>query len=145
LTEIKLNCKNIGSWFKGNTSIESITIGDSVKNIGNYAFSGCENITTLICHATIPPVCGTQALYDIDKWNCTLKIPTGTLSAYQAADQWKDFFFIEDIPSAISDLIHDNTNGKDVPVYNLRGVRMQNTDNLPAGVYIKNGKKYWVK
>jgi hypothetical protein len=30
-------------------------------------------------------------------WGCTLKIPEGTTPLYQSADQWKAFFFMEDI------------------------------------------------
>ena len=33
---------------------------------------------------------------------------------------------------------------KDAHVYNLQGVRM-NAENLPAGIYIKGGKKFVVK
>lgn len=33
----------------------------------------------------------------------------------------------------------------DSPVYNLSGVRMTNTDNLPKGIYISGGKKFVVK
>lgn len=36
-------------------------------------------------------------------------------------------------------------NADNYPVYNLHGVKMQNTDNLPSGIYIKNGKKYMVR
>jgi hypothetical protein len=31
-----------------------------------------------------------------NKWNCQLSVPEGCLSAYQAADQWKDFFFVDE-------------------------------------------------
>jgi len=31
-----------------------------------------------------------------NKWNCQLSVPEGCLSAYQAADQWKEFFFVDE-------------------------------------------------
>lgn len=34
--------------------------------------------------------------------------------------------------------------GEDAPIYNLQGIRVSG-DNLPAGIYIKNGKKFIVK
>jgi hypothetical protein len=117
-----------------------------VTTIGEEAFSDCTNLTQLISHAVTPPTCGTQALDDINKWNCTLKIPEGTNSAYMAADQWKEFFFIENVPNAINGVVVDGDDAdKNAPVYNLQGMKMQNTDNLPKGVYIINGKKYLVK
>ena len=73
-------------------------------------------------------------------------IPKGTFSVYQAADQWKEFFFIEDIPAAINGVVVDGDDAdKNAPVYSLQGMKMQNTDNLPKGIYVKNGKKFVVK
>ena len=109
-----------GNEFYGCTSLKNVAIGNGVKSIGNYAFSGCSsldkfafgssmqrigeeafsdctNLTEICSSAMNPPTCGTQALDDINKWNCILKVPTGYMAAYQAADQWKEFFFIEDI------------------------------------------------
>ena len=45
----------------------------------------------------MPPTCGTQALDDINKWECVLGVPLGNADAYYAADQWKEFFFIDDV------------------------------------------------
>lgn len=40
------------------------------------------------------------------------------------------------------DMILDEENA--APVYNLQGVRV-NANELPAGIYIRNGKKFVVK
>ena len=53
-------------------------------------------MTQIVCKAVTPPTCDVQALDDINKWDCTLFIPTGSLASYQAAYQWKDFFFIKE-------------------------------------------------
>ena len=106
--------------FYGCTNLQNVTIGNGVKSIGNYAFSGCSslvefsfgssmesigdeafsdciNLTSITSHAAVPPTCGTQALDDINKWSCILSVPSGYTTAYQVADQWKEFFFIEDV------------------------------------------------
>ena len=106
--------------FYGCTNLQNVTIGNGVKSIGNYAFSGCSSLagfsfgsnmetigaeafsdctslTSITSHAAVPPTCGTQALDDINKWNCVLGVPLGNADAYYAADQWKEFFFIEDV------------------------------------------------
>lgn len=106
--------------FYGCTNLQNVTIGNGVKSIGNYAFSGCSslegfsfgsnmetigaeafsdctNLTSITSHAAVPPTCGTQALDDINKWECVLGVPLGNADAYYAADQWKEFFFIEDV------------------------------------------------
>ena len=87
----------IGDWaFSGCSSLDFFSFGSSVKSIGKEAFSDCTAMTKLISHATTPPTCGSQALDDINKWNCTLSVPKGYVSPYQQAEQWKEFFFIND-------------------------------------------------
>ena len=83
--------------FSGCSSLEYFSFGSSVETIGKEAFSDCTNMSRLISKAETPPSCGTQALDDINKWNCTLSVPKGFSSVYQQADQWKEFFFIEEI------------------------------------------------
>ncbi len=91
------NVAKIGNYaFSGCSSMESFLFGKNVESIGHEAFSDCTALTTLVTHRTTPPTCGTEALDDINKWNCTLYVPTNSLAAYQAADQWKEFFFIEE-------------------------------------------------
>ena len=105
--------------FYGCTNLQSITIGDGVTTIGQYAFSGCSSLkyfafgsqvqtigqeafsdcaamVEVISKAQNPPVCGSQALDDINKFECKLYVPNGYMAVYQAADQWKDFFFKEE-------------------------------------------------
>ena len=87
----------IGNWaFSGCSSLDYFAFGSSVGTIGQEAFSDCTAMTRLISQAPIPPTCGSEALDDINKWTCTLSVSPGTLSAYQAAEQWKEFFFIEE-------------------------------------------------
>ena len=90
--------KNIGNRaFSGCNSLDKFSFGSNVESIGAEAFSDCVNMTELISSASIPPICGTQALDDINKWSCVLKVPQNYKTAYQTADQWKEFFFIEDV------------------------------------------------
>ena len=92
----------IGSWaFSGCSSLDYFAFGSSVTQIGQEAFSDCTSITKIIAKATTPPTCGSQALDDINKWNCVLKVPEGSMEAYQKAGQWKEFFFIEECPEYI--------------------------------------------
>ncbi len=134
--------------FEGCEKLKSITLGSKTNIIGKEAFARCENITKITCYATTPPLCGPKALEAIDKWDCELIVPTGCTAAYQAADQWKDFFFlsetgIEDIQSAPT---------APVDVYDLSGNKVKSQvapedalRDLPSGLYIINGKKIIVK
>lgn len=95
----------ISDWaFSGCSSLDYFSFGSSVKTIGKEAFSDCTAMTSLISKAETPPVCGTQALDDINKWECTLMVPDGFVAAYQAAPQWKEFFFVEVDPDGIQEI-----------------------------------------
>ena len=82
--------------FSGASSLRYFAFGSQVVDIGEEAFSDCAAVIEITSKAATPPVCGAQALDDINKWECKLYVPKGKQSAYQAADQWKDFFFSEE-------------------------------------------------
>ena len=87
----------IGNWaFSGCSSLKNFSFGTHVKTIGKEAFSDCTAVTAITSKAQTPPVCSSQALDDINKWDCVLYVPEGYASSYQNADQWKEFFFIEE-------------------------------------------------
>lgn len=88
---------SIGNWaFSGCVSLTHFSFGRGMKTIGQEAFSDCTAMTTIVSQASVPPTCGSQALDDINKWECELFVPTGYMDAYAAADQWKEFFFVEE-------------------------------------------------
>lgn len=95
----------IGSYaFSGCAALEDFTFGSSLDSIGKEAFSDCTAMTRLVSRTAEPPVCGPQALDDINKWTCKLYVPDASIDAYQSADQWKEFFFITtDIAHAVED------------------------------------------
>ena len=89
--------ESFGDWaFSGCKSLKSLSFGSHLKTIGKEAFSDCVSVTKIVSKAGIPPVCDTQALDDINKWECKLTVPQGFMATYQASDQWKDFFFMEE-------------------------------------------------
>lgn len=123
------NVKKIGNWaFSGCSNLDYFSFGKSVESIGEEAFSDCVNMTQLISHAATPPTCGTQALDDINKWNCTLKIPEGTNSAYMAANQWKEFFFIENLQGGLGYQVTFVVDGETVAT---DSVKLGSTIDLP--------------
>lgn len=133
--------ESIGDWaFSGCKSLEYFAFGSSVNMIGKEAFSDCTAMTRLISRSATPPTCGSQALDDINKWNCTLSVPIGATTAYQQAPQWKDFFFIDNNVTGISKL----TNSIAAPnhVYDLNGKKLKEPSK---GINIIGGKKVMVK
>lgn len=93
----------IGNWaFSGCSSLDYFQFGASVETIGQEAFSDCVAVTKVISRASTPPTCGSQALDDLNKWECKLEVPKGMAGAYSEADQWKEFFFVEEGDAAVT-------------------------------------------
>lgn len=90
--------KTVGKWaFSGDYSLEYYSAGRGVESIGEEAFSDCTGVTEFYSYSILPPVCGEQSLDDINKWICTLYVPAQSSDEYMAAPQWKDFFHIEEM------------------------------------------------
>ena len=70
--------------------IESVVLGSGVETVAIQAFSGCENLASIECHAVTPPSAN-SAFYGLDKPSITLSVPAESLAAYKASDDWKDF------------------------------------------------------
>lgn len=82
--------------FSDCASLEEVSFGSNVQSIGEGAFTRCTELMEINSGASVPPTCGSMALDDVNKMDCTLKIPMGSLDAYLMADQWMEFFFIEE-------------------------------------------------
>ena len=132
--------------------LASVEIGNSVTSIGDHAFEDCKKLKKLISYAEVPPVCGWAVFYGVNTQECTLQVPEKSISAYQQADQWKDFLFIEGVPTAIGGITVDGAVPATADVYSTSSMLIKrNADlknlkhELPAGVYIIGGKKVYVR
>jgi len=86
-----INSIGIGAfWY---SSLTSVTIGNSVTFIGSGAFSECKSLRSIYVNSTIPLdlTNSTNVFSNVDKTTCTLYVPIGSKTLYQAANQWKDF------------------------------------------------------
>ena len=130
-----------GNWaFSDCSSLDYFEFGTSVKTIGKEAFSDCAKVTNIISHAITPPVCESQAMDDINKWDCTLTVPDGATAAYQAADQWKEFLFTQDYSTYLTDIDRVNINSNATQqVFSFDGSKLK---GLRKGINIisNNGK-----
>ncbi|MDE5987253.1 MAG: leucine-rich repeat domain-containing protein, partial [Prevotella sp.] len=116
--------------FSGCSALEAFEFGAHVKTIGEEAFSDCTAMTKMISHNPIPPVCGTEALDDINKWECTLYVPDAAIDTYKAADQWKNFFFVENYtPAGIDSATATDKEKTEVARYDMGGNRVTESYN----------------
>lgn len=110
-----------GRCFAGCKGLNAVLLGTGLKSIGDEAFSGCTALKKLVSKTAVPPVCGSQALDDINKWECTLYVPQESLDAYKSAAQWKEFFFLE---TGIKNVPNTSSSATESARYSTDGTRI---------------------
>lgn len=75
--------------------LQTVVLPKSLKSIGEFGFTACENLNAITCPATTPPVCSNYVFSNTDKQTCKLYVPSESIELYKAANVWKDFFNIE--------------------------------------------------
>ena len=94
LTELTLpnSVMSIGrSAFGGCSGLTELTLPNSVTSIGGYAFAYCSGLSKITSLAEIPPVCGYGVFDGVNKTNCELIVPKGSVAAYKQAYGWNGF------------------------------------------------------
>ena len=79
------------------TGLTSITIPSSVKKIGQYAFQNSSGLTDVICYATLPPSCSSNAFDASVMENATLHVPEAYIKLYKENSSWSKFNSIKPI------------------------------------------------
>lgn len=132
--------------FRGYHDLTSITIPSSVKSIDSFVFGNCSGLKSLTCLAIDAPNMGSDVFFYVPLSTVTLYVPAGSVDAYKAAAQWKEFGNIVGIdPTAVEELKSNKTlkANDNAPIYDLMGRRLQ--QKPASGYYIQGGKKYFVK
>ena len=137
-----------GSMFLGSEDLTSVTIGSAVTIVNEGAFLGCPLLAKVICHATTPPTLDLVA-NEFENYNsATLFVPAESLEAYQAHEQWGQFYRIVPFLGAgpgdvngdgklsISDvtgIINELLSGDELPAYcDVNGDGMVNITDVTA-------------
>jgi hypothetical protein len=92
--------ETIGEYaFLQNKLITSLTIPSNVTSIGPSAFMYCAALTSVTVEATTPPTLGATAFEGVPTSSIPLHVPSGSVAAYTAADQWKAFDIQDPTPA----------------------------------------------
>jgi hypothetical protein len=82
-----------------NSRVISLTIASSVTSIGSYAFQGCSKLVSITVGWSVPLSLTSSGVFSNEnKTACILYVPYGTKTLYAAANQWKDFSNIVEMP-----------------------------------------------
>lgn len=77
-------------YYNGGTLLTNLVIPEGVTEIKQYAFIGCNGITSIECQSTTPPTMGTGAFNSVPA-DIPVTVPCGSISDYQNS-HWGDFF-----------------------------------------------------
>ncbi len=79
------------------SNLSSVIIGSSIISIGYSAFGSCIGLTEIVNHQEIPQTIDEYVFGGVNKTECTLFVPAGSMAAYRTAEGWKDFANIKAI------------------------------------------------
>ena len=144
--------------FEGCSSLANIVIGKGLAIIESEAFKGCPNFVSIYLEGTIPPIVYDDNFTKSHYMDATVYVPIGSLSTYQTADTWKNFWDIQELDATGIEDVNANdiaikvtangialfdADGKTVAIYSANGTRVANIDSyvgeeitLDRGVYI---------
>lgn len=145
-TFIPNSVTTIGDWaFYNCGKLYNLTIPNSVKYIGRDAFWGCTHCRELAVASVLPPTASNEAFTNLYK-QTILKVPVGSLAAYQTDEVWSKFQNIQESPALTIDTPIRNTTNNTAPIYNLQGVQMKvGKEGIPTGIYLQGGKKMIIR
>ena len=117
--------------------LTNLTIGNSVKSIGERALYNCDKLRSIYFLGETPPtVEGYYNFIESQYIDMTLYVPLGSLSAYQTADVWKNFWDIQEFDvTGIDDV---NTNDIAIAV-TANGIALSDADGKVVAIYSANG------
>lgn len=81
----------LGDYAFANCNLATITIGSKVNSIGKYAFMGNDNMTAVYNESETPQSITANVFGDLNLSACDLYVPEASISAYKAANVWKNF------------------------------------------------------
>ena len=156
LTELTLpnSITSIGEYaFYSCRGLTELTLPNSITSIGDYAFAYCSGLAKITSLAEIPPVCGSGVFDGVNKTNCELIVPEGSVAAYKQAEVWNEFSNISGF-SGVEDTVADGNTIRvignqieisgdftSVEVYGINGALIyKGKDNVvtvpSAGIYL---------
>lgn len=84
------NVKTISDYMFSGVRLKTLTIPANIKSIGYRAFYDCRNLDGVICYSTTPPTLGKGAFDSCDVFKY-IKVPNDYVSKYQTTGNWADY------------------------------------------------------
>ena len=125
------------SAFANCATLQTLVLGSTVKKINENAFYNCENLIAIYNYRPSPTNALSTAFDGVDKFECVLYVPEASLSMYQNAAVWRDFYSIEAIQSTPTAIDATNATG------NIEGCQKYLSNGQL--LILRDGKTYTVQ
>ena len=104
---------------------ERFELPASLTNYGPTPFSNCNSLQEMINHAAEPPVLNDELFNDESLYSTvTLFVPAGSKEAYDNANIWQKFIYIEEMPVSSVDGVRTIDSATVVGIYTIDGKRL---------------------
>lgn len=155
-SNLRLSSLGYGAFYHAR-SLETVSLGNRLNNVEEYAFAECTALKSLVCKRVSPAECADNAFEGVPE-TCVLDLPEGYSEDYTTASGWRYFTHVstsvEELPveASVRVAVVDNTillwgckSGGQVAVYTPTGVQVasveavegENRILLPtSGIYI---------
>ena len=152
--------KVVGNWktdgmMQNCSSLATVILPASVKEIGDDFVYGCLSMKDFYCFAEEVPKTsgGRYAFLYSPIASATLYVPEGSVEAYRTTAPWSGFGTIvglsQDVIDGIADVKAQSGEWSHGKCYDLQGHEVSDEEwrngNLLQGIYIKNGRKVFIK
>lgn len=77
--------------FQNCTKLAAVVLPKNLEEIKENAFSNCRSLYYVRCLNQEPPILSPYAFNGVEKNECALVVPEGSVEAYRSADGWKEF------------------------------------------------------
>lgn len=77
--------------FEDNEKLAAVILPKGLEEIEGSAFRGCHSLYYIQCLKPEPPVLAGDAFNGVEKNECALVVPEGSVDAYRNAEGWKEF------------------------------------------------------
>ena len=77
--------------FAGCSMLTALILPEHLEEIQEDAFGGCRSLNYIRCLKPEPPILNSSAFSGVEKNECALVVPEGSVDAYRQADGWKEF------------------------------------------------------
>lgn len=94
--------------FGGCSALTTVLIPASVTNVGSQALGDCSSLADVWCYASVPPTTASGAFFNTNLTNCTLHVPTASVSTYSTTAPWSGFGTIEGTGATVSLVVTSN-------------------------------------